>query len=43
MSPHHRYRCRYCGRVLPAWLPSAEGFEVVGEGLPMDPCAEETA
>jgi hypothetical protein len=20
---HRRYRCRYCGRVLPAWLPVA--------------------
>jgi hypothetical protein len=20
-SPQKRYRCRYCGRALPAWLP----------------------
>jgi hypothetical protein len=22
--PQHRYRCRVCGRVLPAWLPAAQ-------------------
>jgi hypothetical protein len=20
-TPHRRYRCRYCGAELPAWLP----------------------
>jgi hypothetical protein len=24
MTPHRRYRCRSCGRVLPAWLPVAQ-------------------
>ena len=23
MTPHRRYRCRFCGRDLPAWLPVA--------------------
>ena len=22
-APSRRYRCRFCGRVLPAWLPVA--------------------
>jgi hypothetical protein len=21
ITPHRRYRCRYCGAELPAWLP----------------------
>jgi hypothetical protein len=21
MPPHKRYRCRFCGLILPAWLP----------------------
>jgi hypothetical protein len=21
---HRRYRCRFCGRLLPAWLPAAQ-------------------
>jgi len=21
MTPRKRYRCRYCGAVLPAWIP----------------------
>jgi hypothetical protein len=24
MPPRKRYRCRYCGRTLPAWLPVAK-------------------
>jgi hypothetical protein len=24
MMPTKRYRCRYCGRKLPAWLPVAK-------------------
>jgi hypothetical protein len=24
MTPRRRYRCRYCGRVLNAWLPAAQ-------------------
>ena len=24
MATDRRYRCRYCGRVLPAWLPVAQ-------------------
>lgn len=24
MTPQRRYRCRVCGRVLPAWLPAAQ-------------------
>jgi hypothetical protein len=24
MTPQKRYRCRYCGRELPAWLPVAQ-------------------
>jgi hypothetical protein len=24
MPPHKRYRCRYCGHILPSWLPRAK-------------------
>jgi hypothetical protein len=24
MTPHRRYRCRYCGLELPAWLSVAQ-------------------
>ena len=24
MPPRKRYRCRYCGAILPAWLPVAK-------------------
>ena len=24
MTPDRHYRCRYCGRNLPAWLPAAK-------------------
>jgi hypothetical protein len=24
MTPRRRYRCRYCGALLPAWLPVAK-------------------
>jgi len=24
MSPRPRYRCRFCGALLPAWLPVAK-------------------
>jgi hypothetical protein len=24
MTPHRRYRCRFCGLRLPAWLPAAK-------------------
>ena len=24
MAIHRRYRCRFCGAVLPAWLPVAK-------------------
>jgi len=24
MTLHRRYRCRFCGRLLPAWLPAAK-------------------
>jgi hypothetical protein len=24
MPPRKRYRCRYCGHTLPAWLPRAK-------------------
>ena len=24
MTPRRQYRCRVCGRLLPAWLPAAK-------------------
>jgi hypothetical protein len=24
MTPEKRYRCRFCGAILPAWLPVAQ-------------------
>ena len=24
MTPHLRYRCRFCSHILPVWLPAAQ-------------------
>ena len=37
MPPQKRYRCRFCGRVLPAWLPAAQAPERDDTGRPPHP------
>jgi hypothetical protein len=40
MTPRTRYRCRYCGAELPAWLPVAKrpnGALLLGHWRQQDP------